>query len=183
MVIWGGPHCINAPELSLRFADGVCFAEGDESAVIFANAMEEGKDYLNTPNMAFTGNETTGNGSGNNILKNKTIPPIHELDSLPYPDWDIKDHFILNHGLSRVTKEDVLKYESDVLFPGPAYIILTSRGCPNICSYCYNSQLASVYDRYPIRFRSVDHFIGELEYVIEQFVFFSMWALPTTISS
>ncbi len=25
-IIWGGPHCISAPEISLEYADGVCFS-------------------------------------------------------------------------------------------------------------------------------------------------------------
>ena len=41
-VIWGGPHCIAAPELSLRYADGVCFAEGDVAVVALVNSMERG---------------------------------------------------------------------------------------------------------------------------------------------
>ena len=28
-VVWGGPHCIATPESSLKFADVVCFSEGD----------------------------------------------------------------------------------------------------------------------------------------------------------
>jgi radical SAM superfamily enzyme YgiQ (UPF0313 family) len=60
----------------------------------------------------------------------------------------------------------------DTLSPGPTYGIVTSRGCPHNCSYCYIDQLTSVYGRNPIRFRSVDHILGELEQAINQFEFF-----------
>ncbi|MDD5169444.1 MAG: cobalamin-dependent protein, partial [Syntrophales bacterium] len=32
-VIWGGPHCISVPELSLQYADGICFSEGEEAVI------------------------------------------------------------------------------------------------------------------------------------------------------
>ena len=39
-VIWGGPHCISVPELGLRYADGICFSEGDQVSVDFVNKLE-----------------------------------------------------------------------------------------------------------------------------------------------
>jgi len=44
-VIWGGPHCISVPELGLRYADGICFSEGDQVIVDFVNKLEAGKNY------------------------------------------------------------------------------------------------------------------------------------------
>ncbi len=52
-VIWGGPHCIATPELSLKFADIVCFSEGDEAVVQLVEKIAAGEDYSNVPNMAF----------------------------------------------------------------------------------------------------------------------------------
>ena len=52
-VIWGGPHCISVPELSIRHADGICFSEGDQAIIEFVNKMEANIDYSTTPNMAF----------------------------------------------------------------------------------------------------------------------------------
>lgn len=75
-VIWGGPHCISAPEFSLRYADGVCFAEGDKAIVDLADKMEAGADYLNTPNMAFN--------VGGSFKTNNVLPPFSDMDNLPY---------------------------------------------------------------------------------------------------
>src|SRR4030066_1171195 len=78
-VIWGGPHCISAPELSMRYADGVCFSEADEAIIELVKRMEEGEDYLKTPNMAFSLN--------GKMSKNEILPPFYNLNGLLYYDY------------------------------------------------------------------------------------------------
>ena len=41
-IIWGGPHCVSAPELSLKYADGVCFAEGEHVMANLVRQLEKG---------------------------------------------------------------------------------------------------------------------------------------------
>lgn len=48
-IIWGGPHCISAPEIGLEYADGVCFSEGDEVIVDLVDRIESAQDYSNLP--------------------------------------------------------------------------------------------------------------------------------------
>ncbi|MDP8207140.1 MAG: cobalamin-dependent protein [Candidatus Electryonea clarkiae] len=67
-VIWGGAHCIAAPEKSLDFADGVCYSEGDQAIVELVKCMEAGEDYHNIRNMAFRVNDT--------IQVNELFPPL-----------------------------------------------------------------------------------------------------------
>ncbi|MCF6153684.1 MAG: hypothetical protein E3K36_00215 [Candidatus Brocadia sp.] len=112
-VIWGGPHCISAPGISLRYADGVCFAEGDVAVVDFVNKMESGADYFNTPNMAFH-----VNGS---YRKNDVLPPLHDLDSLPYYDYDLDNQFLFDHDISQSqsgTKRIGIYNQASWLFSG-----------------------------------------------------------------
>jgi len=59
--------------------------------------MEAGKSYLDVPNMAFR-----VNGS---LVKNKTLEPFSDLDSLPYGDMGTEDKFILDKKLLKVTKD------------------------------------------------------------------------------
>lgn len=163
-VIWGGPHCISAPEISLRYADGVCFAEGDVAVVDFVNRMESGADYFNTPNMAFN-----LNGS---YRKNDVLPPLHDLDSLPYYDYDLDNQFLFDHDISQMTLEDFRKNCATYPFKIPTYIIITSRGCPYRCTYCANVRHISLYGHIPIRFLSVNRVLKELEYTIKRLGFF-----------
>jgi len=154
-VIWGGPHCIAAPDLTLRHADGVCFAEGDEVIVDLVNKIESNSDYTDTPNMAF-------NENGTHVVNN-VLPPFSDLDSLPYPDHNLNDHFLLDRELFQMTKKTYYENSRKDEFGRPRYYIMTSRGCPHKCSYCNNCLYLAMHGRNPMRYRSVDNFVGELE--------------------
>jgi radical SAM superfamily enzyme YgiQ (UPF0313 family) len=168
MVIWGGPHCISAPDHCIQYADGVCYSEADAIIVDLVNKIENGDDYLTTPNMAF-------NVNGIQIV-NKIVPLFADLDSLPYYDNRIEDHFVLEQKLLPMTKELMKKYF--VTFPGtPTFHILTARGCPFKCSYCNNRSYIRMYGQNPMRFRSDEHFIGEIEQNLNTFDFFSFVAI------
>jgi radical SAM superfamily enzyme YgiQ (UPF0313 family) len=165
-IIWGGPHCISVPELSLRHADGICFSEGDQAVVEMVNNMACGLDYLNTPNMAF-------NSNGTHVI-NQSLPPFSDLDSLPYYDYDLKNQFLLDQGIVPVTRDIIRKRHANYPYNKPTYFFLTSRGCPNECSYCNNSRYINLFGHNSLRFMSVDRIISELEYTFQQLDFFEM---------
>jgi radical SAM superfamily enzyme YgiQ (UPF0313 family) len=162
-IIWGGPHCIAAPEISLEYADGVCFSEGDQIVVDLVNRIESGQDFSSLPNMAFKLDGT--------IVKNEILPPFTDLDSLPYPDFDMKDILMLDGDLYQLTKENAHEWFATFPFGRPTYNIMTSRGCPHICSYCNNCLYVSMWGKNSIRFFSVDHVIGELEHSLNSLDF------------
>lgn len=81
-----------------------------------------------------------------------TAPRIKNLDTVPYPAWDMVDQPF-----------------SDTLFPGERYgtgdlaaTIIGSRGCPYACSFCGNI------NRVPVVYRSVDNILGELKELISR---------------
>jgi anaerobic magnesium-protoporphyrin IX monomethyl ester cyclase len=162
-VIWGGPHCISVPELGLRYADGVCFAEGDQVVVDFVNRLEAGTNYINTPNMAFSVN-------GDHIL-NDVLPPFNDLDSLPYYDYNLDDQFLLDQGLFQITKELLKERLAGYPYYVPILYFLTSRGCPHQCSYCNNCRYVALFSRNTMRFYSVDRVVEELEYTLKHLGF------------
>ena len=96
-VVWGGPHCIATPELSLKYADAVCFSEGDEAAIQLVNRLDAGTDYLDIPNMAF-------NVNGSYVI-NEALPPFADLDSLPYYDYGLDNQFLLDGELLPLTMD------------------------------------------------------------------------------
>ena len=163
-VIWGGPHCISVPELSLLHADGICFSEGDLAIIEFVNKLENNADYTDTPNMAFNIEGT--------LKINTALPPFDDLDSLPYYDYDIKNQFLLDQNLTPMTKEIIRKRHAYYPYNRPTFFFLTSRGCPNRCSYCNNIRYINLFGCNPIRFMSVDRIISELEYTLNHFDFF-----------
>jgi radical SAM superfamily enzyme YgiQ (UPF0313 family) len=165
-VIWGGPHCISAPELSLKYADGVCFSEGDQAVVELVKRIEANDSYTNTPNMAF-------NIDGS-IMINRTLPPFTHLDSLPYYDYDLEEQYLLDGGLFSMTKEIVRKRHAYYPYNIPTFYYLTSRGCPNRCSYCNNSRYIQLFGHNAIRFLSVERIINELDSLLKHLDFFEM---------
>lgn len=165
-VIWGGPHCISAPELSMRHADGVCFSEADEVIVELVKRIEEGTNYLDTPNMAFIIN--------GEIIKNKVLPPFYDLDNLPYSDYNLDDQFLLDKSLSLINKTIFKERISSYPYNIPTLYVLTSRGCPNNCTYCNNCRYTAMFKKNPIRIQSTDRVIEELEYVLKKVDFVQM---------
>jgi len=158
-VIWGGPHCISVPELALRYADGVCFSEGDQVIIDLVNRMGSGIDYLSTPNMAF-------NRNGIRVVNN-VLPPFSELGSLPYHDYVLEDHFLLDRKLRQMTKQDLKDRLAGYPYYIPILYVLTSRGCPHQCAYCNNCRYVTMFGRNTIRLQTVDHVVDELVYTLE----------------
>jgi anaerobic magnesium-protoporphyrin IX monomethyl ester cyclase len=163
-VIWGGPHCISVPELSLRYADAVCFSEGDEAVVDLVNRMDAGSDYLDTPNMAFRVDGTS--------TVNEARPPFSDLDSLPYYDYDLDDHFMLDRDLLPMTKDKLKERLVGYPYHVPILYFVTSRGCPYRCAYCNNCRYLSMFGHNAMRFHSVDRVIEELEHTLTHLDFF-----------
>jgi len=157
-VIWGGPHCISAPELALRWADAVCFSEGDQVVVDLVNKIEAKSEYLDTPNMAFRSNGAT--------ITNRVMPPFTKLDSLPHYDYDLEDQFLLDQGLFQMNKEILRERLAGYPYYIPILYLVTSRGCPHRCSYCNNARYISMFGHNTIRFHSIERVVNELERIL-----------------
>lgn len=154
-VVWGGPHCIATPELSLKYADAVCFSEGDEAAVQLVNRIEAGTDYIDTPNMAFKVN-------GSYVI-NQVLPPFSDLDSLPYYDYGLDNQFLLDGELLPLTLDRVKALTEQYPIYVPTLYFLTSRGCPHECSYCNNCRYVKMFGKNILRFYSIDRVIDEIK--------------------
>src|SRR3989344_924763 len=82
---------------------------------------------------------------------------INDLDSLPFPDFDLLE---LPEYLSNQSSNEVPYTLFD--YPRP-YPIICSRGCPFQCTFCYHC-LGIKY-----RVRSLDNIIQEIRYAIEKY--------------
>ena len=162
-VIWGGPHCVSMPELGLKYADGVCYSEGDQTVVDLINKIEAGKPYYDTPNMAFMVN--------GELVKNMVLPPFNDLDSLPHYDFGFDNQFILDGKLIQLTPERVSTLLKQYPFYVPTLYFLSSRGCTQLCSYCNNCRYVSMFGHNRIRFYGIDRVIEELKSSLKQLNF------------
>ena len=161
LVFWGGPHCVGAPEMGLRHADGICFSEGDEAVPELITRLERGDDWKGTPNFAFL--------EDGRVVKNAVRPPFRDLDGLPYYDYDLEEQYLLDGKLTPLTM-DLLKPR--LLGPPhrtPTLYYMASRGCPHNCSYCHNCRFHAMWGSSPLRLIGVDRALDEIEYQVRKF--------------
>jgi len=146
-IILGGIHPTIFPEDALELADIVNIGEGFESVV----ELCENPENKLIENIWFKEN--------GQILKNKVRPAINNIDELPFPDFNFRNHYILSKG-------HILKMDDPIQqkMMGVIYHQFATLGCPFSCTYCVNDvykELSSNYQRF--RPHSVDYIIAEIK--------------------
>jgi anaerobic magnesium-protoporphyrin IX monomethyl ester cyclase len=171
-VIWGGIHPTVCPDECLENADMVCVGEAETSLLELAQRMQNGQDLS-----GIAGIWRKQNGT---VLTSGAGPLARDLNRLPFPDYSFQDHYLLmDDDLVAMTVEDwhkhVLRFFPPLNQgrpPKPAYQVLSSRGCPYVCTFCGETPLAEkTYGRCYFRKRSIDNVIEELEWFKETFPF------------
>ncbi|KXK29316.1 MAG: B12-binding domain-containing radical SAM protein [Candidatus Omnitrophica bacterium] len=144
-VIYGGPHPTFFPEMiEDPGADVVCRSEGEYPMLEYVTAMQEGRDYRNTPNLWVK--------KDGEITRNGVRPNLDDLDSLPFSDKELVRPF-----------EHLWK-------DGIGYFI-TARGCPFDCTFCYNHAQREIESGPNVRRRSPANVIKELIETKERYGF------------
>lgn len=165
-VIWGGIHATIRPEECLAYADIVCLGEGEHAVLELAQKLNKGESYYHINNLWFK--------KDGHIIKNPLRPLIQDLDSLPFPDYDLESHYILEQSRIHPLDESLLK---KALARGSisrymnmvAYQTMATRGCPHKCTYCCNDTLRNLYPgQNYVRRRSAGNIIDELAQVKEK---------------
>lgn len=169
LVVWGGIHPTVEPEECLEYADAVCLGEGEKAILELVEKLKIGRNWQKTANFWFK--------NGNKVIKNSVRPLIQNLDELPFPDYELNNHYILDKDrIIRLNKKLLEQYLPHITTKEglrlTAYPIFITRGCPHACSYCCNNALRRLYrgQKY-IRRRRVKNIMEELEAVIRKFPF------------
>ncbi len=160
-VVWGGIHPTIRPDECLDHADMVCIGEGEEIFVELIRKMEKGQNYHDIKGMGFRVNgKKINNGQGS--LPGTEASMFKSLDQVPFQDYDYESHFMLEGenivkmNLERITQTRLLEF----------YQTQPTRGCPFACTFCINNTYLKMYPHQkPIRIRSVDNIIRELQEV------------------
>lgn len=137
--IMGGPHPTFYPRVVEEGKlDAVCVGEGEEAFLDLLQALSENRSWQDIPNIVTPENR-------NEFTLRRLI---EDLDSLPFPDY-------------------ALLYENTSLGRYPLKSIITSRGCPYNCTYCFNSAWRKLYagKGRSIRRHSVDYVLDEIFYI------------------
>lgn len=138
------------PDECLQHADMICLGEGEEALLELVNNLNsEGPLDLSIKNLWFN----TKNG----IVKNELRSLEERLDKYPFPDFDAASQYVMTETGFQTLNENHLFGE---------YSIITSRGCPHNCHYCYNSYRRKQYEGKGtyLRKRSIQNVIEELSY-------------------
>lgn len=154
-IIFGGIHVTLSPENCIKDCDLLCVGEGEEAIVDVAKAIEDKKPLNNIKNIWIR--------KDNEITRNDVRDLVDDLDKLPYPDFDIEDHYILDKGGIRHFKEE--DFKGDIMF-------LSGRGCPYGCTYCSNGRFNEIYKCHRkriVRKHSVDYSINFLKKMKSKF--------------
>jgi len=155
LVIWGGAHVNVMPEESLNYADMICMGEGEDAFLELLQNFD-GDLFSNTSIKNFWFKTKDG------IVRNCLRPLEEDLDKYPFPENDRDSMYVLtNDGVEQFTEKHL----------HGVYNIMTSRGCPYQCDYCYNSYRKKQYQglgRY-LRMRSIGNVIEELMQALKLF--------------
>ncbi len=142
-VILGGVHVTLKPRDALKhpFVDAVCIGEGEETIVEVAERVEAERSLEGVRGVHFR--------KDGRIVRNKPRSLISDLDSLPFPAFD----------LMPLEKYSLLGFRLEQ-FP-----VITSRGCPFRCRYCSSS----LFMGRRFRARSAENVVDEIEWLIDEF--------------
>lgn len=136
-VFVGGPQAAALGEAFLRDTecDYIVVGEGERPVYRLLSCLEDGAGTLEQ-----LGSLRYLNAAGA-YHETPLDEPIMDLDSLPYPRWQDSMHKNFRRG--------------------PAIGLLTGRGCPFHCAFCYEGASSKV-----VRYRSIENVMGEIDEVM-----------------
>ncbi|MFH1791559.1 MAG: radical SAM protein [Candidatus Omnitrophota bacterium] len=139
--VFGGPHATFFPEfVEEDGVDAICRGEGEYAMLELAESLQSGRECAGIQNLWVK--------SGGDIHRNEPRPLVGDLDSLPFVDRALVNKYKHYRNLHRRS-------------------VMTGRGCPYRCSYCFNHSYNDLYKGKGavIRRRSVRHVLDELKSV------------------
>lgn len=138
LALFGGPHCTFFPDfINEEGVDIICRGEAEKAVITLADYIQQGKDIYYIPNLWIK--------KDGKIYKNEIENLCLNLDEIPFPDRDLVN--VYQH-YNKMQRRDMI----------------SSRGCPYNCTYCFNHANKELFrnkGRY-VRQRSVENVIEEL---------------------
>lgn len=142
MIVLGGPHPTAMPDASLQQipeCDFVIRGEGEIALYDLVTGLSSNRDLSKIKGVSFRSN--------GNVFHGEDADIIRDLDELPFPDRE---------GLMHHYQNDIYGH---VHIGIPSDIIMTSRGCPFQCKFCF--KVCSKY-----RSRSAENVMKEIDWIV-----------------
>ncbi|MBN1670971.1 MAG: radical SAM protein [Kiritimatiellae bacterium] len=131
----GGPHTQIYPRetAALPHVDSVTIGDGEETFTALVNTLESGGDLRTVPGLAFK--------QGEDVCITDERPPAKDLDPFPFPARELLP---------------IDRYYSGISDKKFSTLILSSRGCPFNCQFCFSKSTK-------YRERSPANIVAEIE--------------------
>jgi anaerobic magnesium-protoporphyrin IX monomethyl ester cyclase len=147
-IVVGGPHFTARPEQTLRDYPGFdcgILGEGEKAVVNLAETLAAGRKPFAVPGVVYR--------DGKEIIFGPPAQIISDLDSLPFPAWDLLDNFPAAYHPA------IFKFKKL-----PSTQIVSARGCPNNCIFCDNSVFG-----HRTRFHGSEYVLEMVQYLRKNF--------------
>lgn len=145
-VMIGGGTISSTPKsfVSVSKVDVGVIGEGEETVLDLIDAFENGRSLETVDGIVFR--------RGDEIIQTKKRKLIQDLDSIPFPAWDL---FKVGEVYSRYPSHHSILHAKRL---GSIY---TTRGCPFRCTFCYTEKT--------VRQRSIPNVIEEIKQLKERY--------------
>lgn len=146
-LVLGGHGPSPVPEYMVRKtgADIVAIGEAEETILELLDCkLNGGRDLHKVDGIAYR--------EVDRVLINKRRIPIKELDTIPFPEWDLypMDIYSTCNKFQEISEDDKMQP------------ILTGRGCYFKCNFCYRMEKG-------IRLRSIDNVVNEIQVLSDKY--------------
>jgi len=142
-IIWGGVHPSALPEQTVknRYVDIVVRGEGEETFLKLCQTLKNNQPLNTVPSITFISQEG---------IVSTHCQGFVDLNKIKREPW----HLIQTQ-----------KYIREEMDANRVLTMVTSRGCPFQCTFCYNHQ----FNESKWRGRKAEHIIEEIEYLIKRY--------------
>ncbi|RLB83740.1 MAG: hypothetical protein DRH17_00880 [Deltaproteobacteria bacterium] len=158
VVVSGGGLATSSSNLLFKHTevDIAIVGEGEQTMLELCQTIKAGGDLREVPGIWFRRN--------GRIVINEARKNIENLDEIPFPAWDlIPMEIYLRNPIWGDVANNSSGFREDVKVTRSMNII-SSRGCPFSCRYCYH-----LFGRSNYRFRSPQNVVNEIEVLVDRY--------------
>ncbi len=139
ITLMGGPHPTFFPEIieNYPYLDMICVGEGEGALLDILGAGNNPEAFTQFDNLHVRIQDT--------VVKNPPRPLIQDLDALPF-----------------LEREQLYQYR--LIHDNPVKRMITGRGCPHSCTFCFNHSAMKLYRKKGkyVRKRSIENVMEEI---------------------
>jgi anaerobic magnesium-protoporphyrin IX monomethyl ester cyclase len=147
IIFVGGPHASALPERTMEECKEInylIFGEGEVTFAELTEAIQENEKTEHIDGVCYR--------LGKKVIKNKHRKLIADLDSIPFPAYDL------------IYRKGYQYHNRKMEVGGKPAAIISSRGCPWNCVFCYKGTFGRTYRR-----RSPENVVEEMIVLIERY--------------